>query len=314
MEEIFSSAQTFAVAANTAVASGQSFSPVVLVENIYRGLSLPMPDPTAMGRVFALATAAIALLMVLAYVYHGFFMQKIFKKTGTVPAWSAWVPVYGQWKFLEAGKQTWWLIFIPLVNLVFMIVAAYRIATGLRKGSGYIVLFLFFPWLWLILLSSKRVTAISEGVVNDEYEPPEYEPEPVIESHEENDNEGNGPVSSIVTDPTAAATAVATAATAGLDGAPDFDPNNEAAGVKPEVSAKEKSMNPFPEESVFEIRQAEEKAKQQAEIDAANAVSEEPASAESAADTGSTTEDVKTPDALAAPSVEPPLTEEIKTE
>lgn len=290
MEEILSDIRTFTATGE------QPFSTVKLIEDIYRGLGLPLPDPTVAGQVFGIATVVVAMLLVLAYVYNSFFTQKIFKKTGTVPSWSAWVPIYGQWKFLEAGKQKWWLIFVPVVNVIFTIVAAYRIGIELRKGGGYILLYFLIPWLWLILLSSKRVTAISEGAVNDEYIPPE-EPEP--ERLPGPNNGGNNLVSSIVTDPTAAATAVASAATAGLDDAPDFDPNDEAAGVKPEVTSGEKSLNPFPEESVFEKRQAEEKAKQQAEIDAANATPPADAEPVTLIPDASTTSDAAASDAEA---------------
>lgn len=256
-----------------AAVSEQSFSVVTVIEDIYESLGLPLPDPTIAGQVFGIATVAIFVLLFLMYAFGSFFTQKIFRKLGVTPSWSAWIPVYGWWKFFQAGKQQWWLVFIPVLNLIFALVAAYHIGLELRKGGGYVAVFIFFPWLWLILLSSKRVTAISVGTVNEDYVPPvEPEATPNVASVANSGGENGGSaVSSMVTDPTAAATAVATAATAGLADLPDADPNNEAAGVKPEAP-KEKSLNPFPEESAFEKRQAEEKAKELAEIEAANSV------------------------------------------
>lgn len=58
-------------------------------------------DPTV---VIAIVVASL-LVGIAFYVIFGFFCSRIFKKLGVEPSWAAWVPLYNQWKFLEAGGQ-----------------------------------------------------------------------------------------------------------------------------------------------------------------------------------------------------------------
>jgi hypothetical protein len=126
------------------------------------------------------------------------------------------------------------------------------------------------PWLWLVTLSSPKVTAISVGAVNDDYVPPEVaEPEAEVENGLARDEAtaDDHPVSGIVTNPAAEAT-VQSAATrpSEVAGGGGSDGLTE---VKAGPATEKKSLNPFPEESVFEKRRAEERTKAQAEIEAA---------------------------------------------
>lgn len=103
-----------------------------------------------------IAIFIICLLIGIAtYIIYGFFGSQIFKKTGTTPSWAAWVPIYGQWKFLETGGQQGWWMFVPVANVIFVIVAAYNIGLKFGKSAAWVALYIFIFPVWLILLGSK---------------------------------------------------------------------------------------------------------------------------------------------------------------
>ena len=64
---------------------------------------------------------------------------KTFVKAGQ-PGWGALIPFYNFVLLLEiAGKPVWWLIlmFIPLVNLVVLIIVTIDVAKNFGKGAGF---------------------------------------------------------------------------------------------------------------------------------------------------------------------------------
>lgn len=100
-----------------------------------------------------LAGAGIFMLVWLAIVV--FFiavMWKIFAKAGQ-PGWAAIVPIYNTIVFLQiAGKPWWWLFLfcIPVVGLIFAILATASLSTNFGKGGGFtagliLLPFIFFP-------------------------------------------------------------------------------------------------------------------------------------------------------------------------
>lgn len=96
-------------------------------------------------------------IFVIAYVLNSFLLSRIFKKAG-VSQGIAWVPIYNTWKMMELGDQKgFWaiLMIIPYVNfvsLVFMYIAMFHIARKLGKDDWYIVLAIFLPIVWYIIL------------------------------------------------------------------------------------------------------------------------------------------------------------------
>lgn len=109
------------------------------------------------------------------YVINAWFMGKVFNKLG-IKAWRAWVPIYGQWVFLEAGGFKGYLILIGLLTgipflgffasiavAVILTMAAYRIGTGFHKGAGWTVLYFFLPIVWYGIL----------GLNKEQYDPQE---------------------------------------------------------------------------------------------------------------------------------------------
>lgn len=79
-------------------------------------------------------------------------MWKVYTKAGK-PGWTSIIPIYNLFVMLEiAGKPWWWffLLFIPLVNIVVAFLALMGVATNFGKGTGFSIgLFLlggiFFP-------------------------------------------------------------------------------------------------------------------------------------------------------------------------
>lgn len=84
-----------------------------------------------------------AMLMVFMLIYVAFVVLIIaswwtlFTKAGE-PGWAAIVPIYNVIVMLKiAGKPLWWIIlfFIPLVNLIVLIVLFMDLAKAFGKGS-----------------------------------------------------------------------------------------------------------------------------------------------------------------------------------
>lgn len=74
-------------------------------------------------------------------------MWKVFTKAGQ-PGWASIIPIYNVYIMLQiAGKPGWWLIlfFIPLVNLIMIIITYAGIASSFGKGVGYTLGLIFLP-------------------------------------------------------------------------------------------------------------------------------------------------------------------------
>ena len=94
----------------------------------------------AMGGAFMLVFVLIAIA---AYVYSALAFQTIAQKTNTENAWWAWVPILNVILMLNiAKKPIWWIIllFIPLVNLVILIIVMMAIAEARNKPSWWGIL------------------------------------------------------------------------------------------------------------------------------------------------------------------------------
>lgn len=84
---------------------------------------------------FILAFLFIIPLTIL--VIAGFW--KVFTKAGE-PGWASIVPIYNAIVLLKiAGKPGWWifLLFIPLVNIVILIMVSIDLAANFGKGVGF---------------------------------------------------------------------------------------------------------------------------------------------------------------------------------
>jgi hypothetical protein len=97
--------------------------------------------------------AFLFLILYLAFiVFIVASIWKTFEKAGH-PGWAAIVPFYNFYIMtLIAKKPTWWivLLFIPLVNLVALILLNIEIAKNFGKGTGFgiglaLLGFIFWP-------------------------------------------------------------------------------------------------------------------------------------------------------------------------
>lgn len=103
-------------------------------------------DSAGLFGVFALAAMFAVAVFLIAAVW------KVFTKAGQ-PGWAAVVPIYNTIVMLKiAGKPLWWLLLllIPLVGLVFLILAFISVAKNFGKGTGFgvglaFLSFIFFP-------------------------------------------------------------------------------------------------------------------------------------------------------------------------
>jgi len=98
--------------------------------------------------MFALVQLAIIVLMVVA-------LWKVFLKAAQ-PGWAAIVPFYNWYIILKiASKPGWWLIllFIPLVNLVIIIITYLKLAENFGKGAGFAVGLFFLPFIFFPILA-----------------------------------------------------------------------------------------------------------------------------------------------------------------
>ncbi len=90
---------------------------------------------------------------------------KIYTKAGK-PGWACIIPIYGAIVLLEIiGKPWWWLFLfcIPLVNIIFIIIAINELSKSFGKGSGYTIGLLFLPIVFYPLLAFGDAKYVGPG-------------------------------------------------------------------------------------------------------------------------------------------------------
>ncbi len=100
-----------------------------------------------MGFVFVLLLLVIVFLVIVP-------QWKIYAKAGQ-PGWAILVPIYNIIVLLEiVRKPLWWIImfFIPLVNVVFMIMTYNELSKAFGKGTGTTLGLLFLPIIFVPIL------------------------------------------------------------------------------------------------------------------------------------------------------------------
>jgi hypothetical protein len=101
----------------------------------------------AFGVVWVMVYIAIVAVMLAA-------MWMIFTKAGK-PGWAAIIPIYNLVVLLEiVGKPLWWIIlyFIPIVNIVVVILVYAGLARSFGKGGGFVVGMIFLPFIFFPIL------------------------------------------------------------------------------------------------------------------------------------------------------------------
>jgi hypothetical protein len=132
----------------------------------------------ALALTITLITVGITLIFALAlYVLMALALSQFFAKVGIRP-WVAWGPYYGTWKWLEVGGQKGALALVSLipygsvVTSVFLYIGMYRTGFAFRKDSGFLVLGIFLPFVWLFMLGAKESVYEPELVVQAGFPPP----------------------------------------------------------------------------------------------------------------------------------------------
>jgi len=93
----------------------------------------------------------IYLAIIVAYVV-GLWMT--YTKAGK-PGWAAIIPIYNLYVLLKiVGRPGWWLIlfFIPFLGLVMDIIVMLDLAKSFRKGTGFALGLIFFPFIFIPIL------------------------------------------------------------------------------------------------------------------------------------------------------------------
>lgn len=96
---------------------------------------------------FVLIYFAVIILLIASF-------WRVYEKAGH-PGWASLIPFYNIYIMLKiAGKPGWWLLllFIPIVNIIVLIIVNIEIAKAFGKDTGYgvglaILGFIFYPML-----------------------------------------------------------------------------------------------------------------------------------------------------------------------
>ena len=81
-------------------------------------------------------------------------MWRMFTKAGK-PGWASIIPFYNTYVLLKmVGRPGWWLVlmFIPLVNIVILIIVMIDLAKAFGKGGGFAVLLILLPYIGFAIL------------------------------------------------------------------------------------------------------------------------------------------------------------------
>ena len=101
---------------------------------------------------FQTTSPILWIIYVALMLFYIIAMWKLFVKAGQ-PGWACLIPIYNLYVFLLViQKPIWWIImfFIPMINLIFMILASLALAEKFGKGAGFgvglaLLGFIFYP-------------------------------------------------------------------------------------------------------------------------------------------------------------------------
>ena len=106
------------------------------------------------GGLMALIMANM-FINLLAYVFYGFVLGKVFEKAGK-PLWAGFVPIYNFVILLEiVGRPMWWIILllIPFVNIIIAILLCIDLAKSFGKDTVWGILTVFFSFVMLPIMA-----------------------------------------------------------------------------------------------------------------------------------------------------------------
>ena len=125
--------------------------------------------------VYAIIIVVSLIFALASYVILAIGLAGLFRKAGIEP-WKAWVPLYSTYVWLQLGGQNghWvWASLIPygsLVTSIFLYIGMHRTGKAFGKDTGFLVLGIFLPWVWVLILGlgkeeyhPERITAAGLG-------------------------------------------------------------------------------------------------------------------------------------------------------
>ena len=104
------------------------------------------------------------------YLFFSFCLYKIFQKAGREDAWAAFIPIYNTIVLVDIIKKPiWWFImlFIPFVNLIFIIMMYDRLAKFFGKGTMMTVLLVILPFIGFPMLAFGDATYNPNALPDD---------------------------------------------------------------------------------------------------------------------------------------------------
>jgi len=110
--------------------------------------------------VYSFVVFIVAVLAIVA-------MWKIFTKAGK-PGWASIIPIYNTIVLLEiAGRPVWWvlLLFIPLVNIVVLVLVMLDLAKSFGKGTGFAIGLILFSTIFFLILGFDSSTYKGQGAL-----------------------------------------------------------------------------------------------------------------------------------------------------
>ncbi len=120
-----------------------------------------VPPEVVAGGVMLFGTVFFIffIIAIAFYVIVTWSLMRIAKKTGTEPAWLAWIPIANLLLLLMiAKKPLWWflLMLIPIVNLIISIIVWLAILERINRPSWWILLIIFIPIIALPVLAFSK--------------------------------------------------------------------------------------------------------------------------------------------------------------
>jgi hypothetical protein len=128
------------------------------------------------GGVMGFVYLAVLVLVIVA-------MWKLFTKAGE-PGWYSIIPIWSTLVLLKiVGRPMWWflLFFIPVVNIVIMIIVLNDLSKSFGKGVGFTVGLVLLPYIFMLVLGFGGAPYLGPGGVGAApaaQAPPAYQPPP----------------------------------------------------------------------------------------------------------------------------------------
>jgi len=97
---------------------------------------------TIMGDMAAIMAAMVGMVWIInivTYIFVAFCLHMIARKTKTEHGWLAWIPIANVYLMCKIAERPWWwvlvLIFVPIVNIVFLVIVWMGIAEARDKNK-----------------------------------------------------------------------------------------------------------------------------------------------------------------------------------